>query len=140
MIRINRVSLRYYILPIYDRGQALIFATFVLFVAILFGKDEYFVAYLLLGGYLGAIAMSISAGLYPVSALAPRDDIANIRRILDSAPRMVLIGPDLWAPKRYKSTLWRSSRVGFIENTNPVIVKGRIRDLRLIDAKLRQSL
>lgn len=125
------------LVPFFDVGSYYVLAAVVTFCAGIALVAGELALYLAAGAYVGMCASAVSLDLAPAEMVISRSLADRICGTLNSSPNLTQISELVWAPKRYDSTLWKSSQISVkFAGNNLAIVAGRGRDLRLLILEL----
>ena len=134
-------KIRAILFPIFNWGQAalVLIVTFGLVLVSIY-SDPLLALYIGIGAYLGLVLHAILLGLAPDEIEIRESEVGPISTMLDSANLIERIGDRVWAPRRYKSWLWKSDRISITGGEGDKFrLKARRRDLKLILAEVRQQ-
>lgn len=122
--------------PFHDVGQSITGIAYFATVVLICIDNWILCIYLIAFSLTGACLSNMLFGLTPTQAVLSEAELASVRALLKAEPRIVEMNPDCWAPRRYKSWLWRSSHIKITRDGNSYKISARERDIRIISKKL----
>jgi hypothetical protein len=134
------IILRKVLIPVFNAGQAIALLGALSALTLIGIFADYMLAlHMGVGAYIGIVLVSLLFGLAPDEVEVREEEIDPIKALLASAGSLHPVEDCVWAPAMAKSPLFRSDWISIAQSENgKFILKGRIRDLRLILSEIRQ--
>jgi hypothetical protein len=134
------VTVRSVLFPVFNLGQAVLFASFLLIIVLIAASADVLLAiYMGVGAYAGIVIYALLFGLAPDQADIQEDEIGPISAFLATEPFVFPIKERIWAPAKSRSQWFKSDWISIDETEDgKLVLKGRRRDLKIILLEIRQ--
>jgi hypothetical protein len=136
------IILRKILFPFFDAGHVILLLIFLFTLALIGIFGDYLLAlHIGVGAYIGIVVASLLFGLAPDEVEVQEEEIDPIKGLLANARFLYPVQDCVWAPAMSKSPLFRSDWISIAKSKDgKFILKGRIRDLRIIMSEIREKM